>query len=66
MCLRVSQKKINMKNNLFCILKVTEDGIRSGVGSGTGSGSINQRYRSVDPDPHQHVTDPQHCLGYHS
>jgi hypothetical protein len=30
-----------MKNNLFCILKVTEDGVRSEVGSGTGSGSIN-------------------------
>ncbi len=35
-------KEINMKNNLFCILKVTEDGVRSRV----GSVSINQRYGS--------------------
>ncbi len=32
------------------------------VGSGVGSGSISQRYGSWDPDPHQNVTDPQHCL----
>jgi hypothetical protein len=24
---------------------------------GVGSGSISRRYRSVDPDPHQNVTD---------
>jgi hypothetical protein len=33
---------------------------------GVGFGSISQRYGSgdpdVDPDPHQNVTDPQHCL----
>jgi hypothetical protein len=34
-------------------------GSRSGAGSGTGS--ISQRYGSRDPDPHQNVTDPQHC-----
>jgi hypothetical protein len=32
----------------------------------TGSGSISQRHGSEDPDPdsepHQKVTDPQHCL----
>jgi hypothetical protein len=27
-----------------------------------GSGSISQRHRSADPDPHQNVMDPQHCL----
>jgi hypothetical protein len=27
-----------------------------------GSGSISQRHRSVDPDPHQNVMDPEHCL----
>jgi hypothetical protein len=29
-----------------------------------GVGSISQRYGSghPDPDPHQNVTDPQHCL----
>ncbi len=35
----------------------------SGAGSGTGSGSISHRYGSGDPDldPHQNVTDTQHC-----
>ncbi len=27
-----------------------------------GSLSISQRYGSADPDPHQNVMDPQHCL----
>ncbi len=27
-----------------------------------GSGSISQRHESADPDPHQNVMDPQHCL----
>jgi hypothetical protein len=37
--------------------------MKKGVGSGVGSGSrsISQRYGSGDPDPHQNVTDPQHC-----
>jgi len=29
---------------------------------GSGSGSISKRHGSADPDPHQNVTDPQHCL----
>ncbi len=35
---------------------------------GVGSVSIIQRYGSgnpdldLDPDPHQNITDPQHCL----
>ncbi len=36
--------------------------MKKGVGSGVGSGSISQRYGSRDPDPHQNITDPQHCL----
>ncbi len=36
--------------------------LKKGVGSRVGSGSISQRYGSVDPDPHQIVTDPQHWL----
>jgi hypothetical protein len=36
--------------------------MKKGVGFGVGSGSISQRYGSGDPDPHQNVTDPQHCL----
>jgi hypothetical protein len=40
--------------------KVVGSGVVSG--SGVGSGSICQRYGSGDPDPHQNVTDPQHCL----
>jgi hypothetical protein len=47
-----------MKKIFVFILKVTEESVGSGVGS--GSGSISQRYRSVVPDPHQNVTDPQH------
>ncbi len=27
-----------------------------------GSGSISQRHGSPDPDPHQNVMNPQHCL----
>ncbi len=29
---------------------------------GSGAWSICQRYGSGDPDPHQNVTDPQHCI----
>jgi|LakMenE18May11ns_1017448.scaffolds.fasta_scaffold9302125_1 hypothetical protein len=32
------------------------------AGSGSESGSISQMHGSADPDPHQHVMDPQHCL----
>jgi hypothetical protein len=31
-----------------------------------GSGSISQRHGSVDPDPRQNVTDPEHCLKHNS
>jgi hypothetical protein len=54
MCLRVVIRK-NMFNKLFfASLKSLKKGV--------GSGFISQRYGSADPDPHQHVTDPQHCL----
>ncbi len=33
--------------------------LKKGVGS--ASTSIKQRSGSGDPDPHQNVTDPQHC-----
>jgi hypothetical protein len=44
------------KQQFFCILKVTKKGVKFG--------SISQRYRygSEDPDQHQNVTDPQHCV----
>jgi len=29
---------------------------------GSASGSISQRHGSADPDPHQNVMDPEHCL----
>jgi hypothetical protein len=32
------------------------------IASGSGSGSISQRHGSADPDPHQNVMDPQHCI----
>jgi hypothetical protein len=44
-------------------LKSLKKVVGSGVGSGSGS-AISQRYGSGDPDsdPHQNVTDPQHCF----
>jgi hypothetical protein len=30
--------------------------------AGSGSGSISQRHGSADPDPHQNLMDPEHCL----
>ncbi len=27
-----------------------------------GSGSISQKHGSADPDPHQNIMDPEHCL----
>jgi hypothetical protein len=30
--------------------------------AGSVSGSISQWHGSPDPDPHQNVMDPQHCL----
>ena len=30
--------------------------------AGSESGSISQRHGSADPDPHQNVMDPQHCI----
>jgi hypothetical protein len=32
------------------------------AGSGSESGSTSQWHGSADPDPHQYVMDPQHCL----
>jgi hypothetical protein len=60
MCLRVSyctRNKYEIKY-FFAFLKSLKKGVGSGVGS--GSGYVSQRYGSVDPDPHQNVTDPQH------
>jgi hypothetical protein len=34
----------------------------SGYGTGSETGSISQRHGSADPDPHQNVMDPEHCL----
>jgi hypothetical protein len=54
MCLRVSdRKKYEKTNNYFASLKSLKNGV--------GSGSISQRYGSGDPDPHQNVSDTQHC-----
>jgi hypothetical protein len=63
MCLRVSFKKKNTKKK-FASLKSLK--IRVGCRVKSGSGSISQRYGSEDPDPHQNVTDPQHCLKHSS
>jgi hypothetical protein len=56
---RVNYMK-NMKkkiNNYFCILKVIEE--RSRIRGWIRI--IGQSYGPADPDPHQNVTDPQHC-----
>jgi hypothetical protein len=37
----------------------------AGSGSASGSGSISPRHGSADPDPHQNVMDPQHCMIYY-
>jgi hypothetical protein len=42
-------------------MKIFLKSLEKGVGSVFGSGSISQMYESADPDPHQNVTDPQHC-----
>jgi hypothetical protein len=62
------RKKMKKKKYFFASLKLMKKGVGSGVGSGSGSrpgsGSISQSYLSADledPDPHQNVTDPQHC-----
>jgi hypothetical protein len=60
MCLWASYKK--KKKFFFAFLKSLKKGAGSGVGSGSGARSIDQRYGYADPDPHQNVTDPQHCL----
>jgi hypothetical protein len=48
-------------NSFVGILKVSDENRRIRI---RGSGSISQRHGSVntDPDPHQNVMDPQHCL----
>ncbi len=51
------------KNYFFATLKSLKKEVESRVGS--WSGSISQRYVSADPDPHQKVTDPQHCWFCH-
>jgi hypothetical protein len=49
MCLLVSYKK---KIIFFASLKSLKKEV----------GSISQSHGTGDPDPHQNVTDPQHCL----
>ncbi len=67
---KIEFHKILAKNE---ILKIEDDNfftslksLKKGGGSGVRSGSINQRDGSEDPDPdqdpHQDVTDPQHCF----
>ncbi len=54
MCLRVSFKKKIWRHFFFASLK----SLKKGFGSWSGCGSVSQRVA----DPHQNVTDPQHCL----
>ncbi len=48
--------KSNSYKFLVVILKVTNEN--------NNCGSVSQRYGSADPDPYQHVTDPQHAIQY--
>jgi hypothetical protein len=57
MCLRVSYKKIFL--TFLASFKSLKKGVGSGVG--VGSGSVFQRCGSEDLDPHQNVSDTQHC-----
>jgi hypothetical protein len=54
MCNKTFLKKLVFVG--FLMVNDENSGIRS------GSGSISQRHVSADPDPHQNVMDPQHCL----
>jgi hypothetical protein len=47
-----------MEKQFFASLKSLKKGV--------GSEFVRQRYESADPnlDPHQNVTDPQHCFPY--
>jgi hypothetical protein len=55
MYLWLSYKKKNMKNNNFFYILTS---LKKEVGSGAGFGLARG---SGDLDPHQNVTDPQHC-----
>ena len=57
MYLRVSYKKKYEKCVFFFILKVTVERSRIRIRR-----SVSRRYGSADPDPHQHITDPQHWM----
>jgi hypothetical protein len=49
---------------VFCLL-TSRRSVTKIAGSGSASGSISQRHGSPDPDPHQHVMDPQHCISHY-
>ncbi len=50
-----------MKNMNF-LLHPYVMSLKKGVGPRVETESIRQSYRSEEPDPHQNVTDSQHCL----
>jgi hypothetical protein len=56
MCLRVSYKKKNMK---FCFSYLKS--LKNGVGPELYL-DLDPLVRGANPDPHQNVTDPQHCF----
>ncbi len=51
-----ANSKIGVKKILNLVYLSLKKGVRSG--------SVGQMYRSADPDPHQNVTDPQHCFTF--
>jgi hypothetical protein len=60
---KVIYGKTLLKKLVFCWhLEMKIEG--SASGSASGSGSISKRHGSADPDPdtHQNVMDPEHCI----
>jgi hypothetical protein len=54
----VPSKSNKPKNFCGFFLKVTDENCR--IRSRIRNGTVSQRYGSLDPDPYQYVTDPQH------
>jgi hypothetical protein len=52
MCLQISYEKKYKNMNFLGSLNSPKKGV----------GSISKKYGFADLDPHQNVTDPQHCL----
>jgi hypothetical protein len=61
---KVISRKTFLKTLVFFLASLRLMTKIAGSGCRSGSGSISQRHGSADPDPdpHQNVIDPQHCM----